>query len=111
MANEDSKTYSGNPLLTEFGAFYPINHILVAFEKEEDAQKVREDLMVGGYDSSECETAPCNWVGDAAQSNLDSLGFMARIGASAEYVKRHLEVAKQGATFILIYAPSALEVE
>jgi hypothetical protein len=55
MADEDSKLAGGNPVLGEFGAFYPTGHLIVAFEREEDAQKVRQDLFTGGYEQSECE--------------------------------------------------------
>jgi len=112
MAEEDNpKLAGGNPILSEFGAFYPIGHIIAAFEREEDAQKVRQDLFTGGYEESECEIAPCAFLMEAAQRNINSSGFLARIGASVKFMEKHLEVAKRGATFLLIYAPNLLDCE
>ncbi len=112
MAEEDTpKLAGGNPVLGEFGAFYPIGHLMVAFEREEDAQKVRQDLFTGGYEESECEIAPCDFVIDATQRSINSSGFLARIGDSVNFMEKHLEVAKRGATFLLIYAPNLLECE
>jgi hypothetical protein len=112
MAEEDApKLAGGNPVLSEFGAFYPIGHLMVAFEREEDAQKVRQDLFTGGYEESECEIAPCAFVIDATQRSINSSGFLARIGDSVNFMEKHLEVAKRGATFLLIYAPNLLECE
>jgi hypothetical protein len=111
MADEDLKLAGGNPVLSEFGAFYPTGHLLVAFDRDEDAQKVRQDLFTGGYEESECEIAPCAFMIDATQRSINNSGFLARIGDSVEFMEKHLEVAKRGATFLLIYAPNLLECE
>jgi hypothetical protein len=112
MAEENNPKLAGsNPILSEFGAFYPTGHLIVAFERKEDAQKVRQDLMTGGYEESECEIAPCDFMIEATQRSLNSSGFLARIGASVKFMEKHLEVAKRGATFLLIYAPNLLECE
>jgi hypothetical protein len=74
-------------------------------------EKVRQDLVSGGYEPSECEIASAEFMADAAQRNINSAGLLARLGASIKFVKSHLEAAKRGATFLLIYAPSLLDVE
>jgi hypothetical protein len=101
----------GNPLLTDFGVFYPTGYIVAAFEREEDAQQVRQDLMTGGYHPCECQIASAEFVAETAQHNIDSTGFLARLGASIKFVESHLEAARRGATFLLIYAPIQLDAE
>jgi hypothetical protein len=44
-------------------------------------------------------------MAELAQRNLDDTGLMARVGKSAAAVKKHLQAAQQGATFLLVYAP------
>lgn len=91
---------------TDFGIFYPLGYLVVAFPKKEDAQQVQRDLMVGGYDPADCELYTCEEVAAAAQSNLaNNTGFLARLGWSDEAVKTHLDAARQGSAFLLIYAP------
>ncbi|WP_027157698.1 hypothetical protein [Methylobacter luteus] len=106
MSNQTSENKPG----TDFGIFYPLGYLVVAFPKQEDARQVQQDLMAGGYDQADCEFYTCKEVADAAQRNLaDNKGFLARLGWSDEAVKAHLEAAKQGSAFLLIYAPSDTE--
>jgi hypothetical protein len=101
----------GNPLLTDFGVVYPTGHIVAAFEKDEDAQKVCDDLITGSYQPSERQIATPEFATEAAKRNINSAGLLARIGFSMKFVESYLETAKRGATFVLIYAPNLLDVE
>ncbi len=96
--------------MTDFGIFYPRGHIVVAFAKREDAEKVRRDLLTGGYDPADCLLSTAIEVKKRAQHNLDDhTGFLARLGKSDEAVGQRLEAAKRGSTFLLIYAPGDLQ--
>jgi hypothetical protein len=98
--------------MTDFGIFYPRGHIVVAFGKREDAEKVRRELMTGGYDPADCLLSTARDVAKRARRNLDDhTGFLARLGKSDEAVRQRLEAAKRGSTFLLIYAPGDLEAE
>jgi hypothetical protein len=35
---------------TQFGVFYPLGHVVVALESHEDAERMRQLLIDGGYD-------------------------------------------------------------
>jgi hypothetical protein len=92
--------------MTEFGIFYPLGYLVVAFPKQEDAQQVQRDLMTGGYDLADCLLYTSEEVAAAAQRNLaENTGFLARLGWADEAVQAHLDAAKQGSAFLLIYAP------
>jgi hypothetical protein len=101
----------GHSLYTDFGAFYPTGHIVVAFEHDDDGRQVCQELRTAGYDQGHCEIHPAEEVAKAAQGNLDNTGFMARWGKSAAAVKKHLQAAQKGATFLLVYAPKDEDAE
>ncbi len=106
MSNQKPANEPQNPFATDFGIFYPIGHLVVAFPDKEYAQQVQRDLMTGGYEPYDCILRTCEEVAAKAQRNLDeNTGFLARLGKSDEAVQIHLDAAKRGAVFLLIYAP------
>lgn len=102
----DQNPEPGNQFPTNFGIFYPTGYIVAAFANKEDAQRVQRDLMSGGYEPYDCVLRTSEEVAAKAQRNLDeNTGFLARLGKSDEAVQIHLDAAKEGATFLRIYAP------
>lgn len=98
--------------MTQFGIFYPRGHLVVAFKSDEHARKVHQDLLTGGYDASDCVLVPAEEVARSAQQNLeDHTGLLARLGKSDEAVRAHLQAARKGDTFLIIYAPDDLSAE
>lgn len=92
------------------GIFYPVGYLVAAFPDEEKAQRVKQDLMTGGYDDEDVRLSTCAEVAAAAERNLaENTGFLARLAWSDDAVKIHLEKARQGAAFLLIYAPGDTE--
>src|SRR6476659_6995806 len=108
MENQDGKANKR----TDFGVFYPLGYLVAAFPKREDALRVQQDLLTGGYDSDDCIVYKSEEVAAAAAANLkENTGWLATLGKSDEAVRVHLNAAKQGAAFMLIYAPDDTEVE
>ncbi|ADJ28909.1 hypothetical protein [Nitrosococcus watsonii] len=101
------------PSTTDFGIFYPIGYLVVAFPKQEDAQRVQQDLMTGGYEEADCELYTCKEVIAKAESNLEESrgGFLSRLSWSDKAIRIHLDAAEDGATFLLIYAPGDTDSE
>lgn len=104
---------AADPLeLTEFGVYYPRGYLVVAFRRREDAERVRQDLLTGGYDAQDLRLFTGDEVARSAALDLErNSGILARVGRSAESVKAHLEAAREGCTFLFIYAPGDLELE
>ncbi len=101
---------SAAPQTTDFGIFYPVGYLVAAFPDQESARQVQRDLVTGGYDPEDARLYTCAEVAAAAQRNLeDHTGFLARLGKSDKAIQAHLDAAKQGATFLLVYAPSDTE--
>jgi hypothetical protein len=98
--------------MTQFGVFYPRGYIVAAFASRQDAERVRRELLIGGYDEQDCELLASDQVEQMAKQSLsENNGFLARLGKSDEAVRRHLQAAEKGATFLLIYAPGDLDAE
>jgi hypothetical protein len=111
MNKQTSESAPRTAPATDYGIFYPLGYLVVAFPKQEDALHVQRDLMVGGYDQADCEVYASEEVAAAAERNLaGNKGFLARLGWSDEAVKIHLESARQGSAFLLIYAPHDTDV-
>lgn len=95
---------------TDFGIFYPVGYLVAGFPEPGQAEQVQRDLLAGGYDPKDCVLYSAGQVESASRHNLEqNTGFFARLGRSDEAVRVHLDAAKKGATFLLIYAPGDLE--
>ncbi len=106
MAEKTSETAK---FPTSFGLFYPVGYVVVGFHSREDALQVQQDLMTGGYEPDDCLFFSCKEVMSAAQDNLDQQqGFLPRLGWADKAIKIHLEAAKEGNSFLVIYAPDKL---
>jgi hypothetical protein len=101
----------GNLQASDFGAFYPTGYIVIAFERYEDADQVCQTLRDSGYNEQDCSIHKAEKMAELAQRNLDDTGLLARVGKSAAAVKKHLQAAQQGATFLLVYAPKDDDAE
>lgn len=111
MNNQEEPTAQLLPETTDFGIFYPVDYLVVAFAHQEDAQQVQKDLLAGGYDSADCAQYSSSEVATAAQGNLDEhTGFFARLGWSSKAVQIHLDAALDGAAFLMIFAPGDTDV-
>lgn len=97
------------PTTTDFGLFYPVGYLVAAFPTQEEAERVRRDLITGGYDQADVQLYSCEEVTKATEQNLSQAGILARLGKSDEAIRMHLQAAKQGASFLLIYAPGDTE--
>jgi hypothetical protein len=85
--------------------------VVIAFEQYEDAHQACEDLRTGGYEERDCDLHTAEEVAEAAQRNLDNTGLMGRLGKSVAAIKKHMQAAESGATFLLVYAPNDLDTE
>lgn len=102
---------SESELPTSFGIFYPTGWTVVAFPTPDVAEKVRSDLLTGGYSEDDCKVFHADMVVPSARSQLSGAGFLAQLGMADDIVRRHLAAAKDGSTFLVIYSPSEEEAE
>jgi len=108
---ENVEEAPGDETQLDFGIAYPVGYLVAAFRSRTDAERVRDDLLKGGYESADCILQSSAEVSAAATRNLeDHTGWLARLGTSADALQLQLDAANQGATFLRILAPSDSDV-
>jgi hypothetical protein len=103
------KTVQKRNLPRAFGVFSPTGYVVLAFPKDADATKAREALLGGGYDEDEILQATAAEVQTDIESTRPAVSVLATLGTDLEHQDVHLEAAKQGHAFLLVYAPSEAE--
>ena len=99
---------------TQFGVFYPLGHVVVALESLEDAERMRQLLIDGGYDEHDVTlwSGPQVATGARELSAVSQQSMIARIfGAELAAMNKHIELADAGYTFVVAYCPSDLDTK
>jgi hypothetical protein len=97
---------------TQFGVFYPLGHVVVAFRSREDAERMRQLLLDGGYDERDVTLWSDAEVAVGARELRQSASVIAKIfGAELEAMDKHIELADAGYTFLVAYSPSDLDTK
>ena len=97
---------------TKFGLFYPRGYVVVAFDNADEAESARELLVMGGYDPEDVFLSDPATVLEHTTAHLGSANALAKaLGPEYAAETRHQELAKEGHTFLLAYAPSELDTE
>lgn len=86
----------------DFGDFYPVGHLFVAFPGVDDAKAVRDDLLGQGVAPQDCRYFSDRAVRDGTQKGIDSASVFSMVGATLKIVGLHNELAAQGCHFLLI---------
>jgi len=92
-----------------FGVFAPVGYLVLAFQQEQEAAHAREALLMGGYDDDEIIEYSSQQVIADIEATRDKISILAYMGAELAYQREQLEYAKQGFTFLVVYAPSEAE--
>jgi hypothetical protein len=96
----------------QFGIFYPRGYVVVALQRQADAERLRQLLVDGGYDEEDVRMLDTAQVLAGASADLENLSpFIKALGSEAGATKSHLEGAAKGQTFLVVYAPSELDTE
>jgi hypothetical protein len=108
MSNEPQPS----PPPTQFGVFYPLGHVVLALQSREDAERIRQLLIDGGYDERDVTLASSSQVAAGARELLRSASVIAQIfGAELDAMHKHIELADAGYTFLVAYCPSDLDTK
>lgn len=105
------KQATTSPATTEFGVFYPLHYVVVALPSERSAQKVKEALHTGGYEEDDVLYFGPQRVAERTGTMIDEAGPLAHLGSTVEAIRTHHKLARDGAHFLMIYAPSDPECE
>jgi hypothetical protein len=92
-----------------FGVFAPVGYLVLAFQEEREAAHAREALLTGGYDDEEVMTFSSEQVISAFENTRDNISVLAYLGTELAHQREQFEYARQGCTFLVVYAPTEAE--
>ena len=92
-----------------FGVFAPVGYLVLAFQGPEDAANARDALLTGGYDHEEVMQFSSQQVIADVESTRDNISILAHLGTELAHQREQLAYAKQGCTFLVVYAPTEAE--
>jgi hypothetical protein len=96
----------------KFGMFYPRGYVIVAFKGEDDASRVRQQLIDGGYDEDDVLLMDTAQVLEGSTADLEHLSPLIRaLGSEPDLMEGHRAGAEAGQTFLIAYAPSDLDAQ
>jgi hypothetical protein len=96
----------------KFGMFYPRGYVIVAFKGEDDASRVRQQLIDGGYDDEDVLLMDSAQVLEGSTADLEHLSPLIRaLGSEPDLMEGHRAGAEAGQTFLIAYAPSDLDAQ
>lgn len=94
------------------GVFYPRGYVIITFESQGSAEKVRQLLLDGGYDEEDVHVMDTERVLKGTTEDLKNLSVVIKmLGSEGELIRGHQKGAAAGQTFLLAYAPSEQETE
>lgn len=94
---------------SDLGNFYPTHHVVLAFEKKEQADNVCDRLREAGF--NDIRAIDDQQMIIASQRGLDTASPIAAMGSSLKMVELHNELAKEGCHFLIVKAPSNDDTE
>jgi hypothetical protein len=92
-----------------FGVFAPVGYVVLAFQEEREAAQARQALLTGGYEDDEVMPFSSQQVISAAEDTRDNMSVLAYLGTELAHQRMQLEYARQGCTFLVVYAPTEAE--
>lgn len=95
----------------DFGAFYPTGHMVVAFQRPQDAHQVVHELEELQHHVLDALELSPQEMADFAEKNLQQAGFIASMGTSLTTVQAFLDAARAGATFLILPTPDQQAAE
>jgi hypothetical protein len=94
------------------GVFYPRGYVIVSFESQANAEKMRRLLLDGGYDEEDVHVMDTARVLAGTTEDLKELSPLIKIlGSEGDLIRDHQAGAAAGNAFLLAYAPSDLETQ
>ena len=94
------------------GMFYPRGYVIVSFESQDSAERVRRLLIEGGYHEEDVQLLDTKRVLEGTSEDLRHLSPLIKtLGNEGEMIEGHQAGAVAGHAFLLAYAPSDLDTE
>jgi hypothetical protein len=96
----------------QFGMFYPRGYVVLTFRSEDEAERVWQLLVDGGYDEDDVRIMDRARVMQGSSEDLEHLSPLIRaFGSESDILESHQAGAASGQTFLIAYAPSDLDTQ
>lgn len=89
-----------------FGAFKPVGHVVVAMPDDESAAAAVRDLRAAGFGAEDILEYTAAEEDDEMDRMLAHTSGMAGFGYEVSLMRRYQQLAKQGASWLIVYAPA-----
>jgi hypothetical protein len=88
-----------------FGAFKPVGHVVVAMPDDDSAAAAVRDLRAAGFEAEDILEYTAAEEDDEMDRMLAHTSGMAGFGYEVSLMRRYQQLAKQGASWLIVYAP------
>jgi uncharacterized glyoxalase superfamily protein PhnB len=95
-----------------FGAFYPLGYVVLAFQQRNEAEQVRKRVMEAGFEEADVTILGADDLIETEGGeggHADS--FASALAGETKIMEKHRELAKSGATFLMVFAPDTVTTE
>ena len=88
-----------------FGAFKPVGHVVVAMPDDERAAAAVRGLRAAGFEAEDILEYTAAEEDDEMDRMLQNASDLAGFGYEVSLMRRYQELAKDGASWLIVYAP------
>ena len=88
-----------------FGAFKPVGHVVVAMPDDERAAAAVRGLRAAGFEAEDILEYTAAEEDDEMDRMLQNASDLAGFGYEVSLMRRYQEWAKDGASWLIVYAP------
>lgn len=88
-----------------FGAFKPVGHVVVAMPDDQKAAAAVQALRAAGFEAQDILEYTAAEEDDEMDRMLQHASDFAGFGYEVSLMRRYQELAKEGASWLIVYAP------
>jgi hypothetical protein len=88
-----------------FGAFKPVGHVIVALPDEDRAKAATAALLAAGFEEDDVLHYSADEEDSEMARLLDRASDLAGFGYEVTLMRRYRELAHEGCSWLLVYAP------
>jgi hypothetical protein len=95
-----------------FGAFYPLGYGVLAFKEKQEAEQLKKMLLDDGFQEADATIIAAKDLVNTEGGEVSHVDGVARaVGGETKVMEKHRELAKAGATFLMVFAPDHASTE
>jgi hypothetical protein len=88
-----------------FGTFKPVDHVVLAFDDDETADAVTQELRDAGFGEADVIAYSAREKDSRMRAMLEHASDAAGFGYEISLMRRYQQLARDGASWLIVYAP------